>query len=183
MLASILLQLMPLVAGVPLEPAAAGGRLSVEEALALAFPGCEIERSTVYLSAGQKAAVKKLAGDDAVRSIVRPYEASREGVLVGTAYDDTHKVRTKKETLMITVLPAGTIGRVELLAFAEPEAYVPRGSWYGQFPGRGLDEDLRLGRGIRGVTGATLTARATTVAARRTLALHAVIGRGTSAGR
>ena len=56
----------------------------------------------------------------------------------------------------------------------EPEEYLPRPSWYAQFIGKRLDDDLRLKRGIKGVTGATLTARATTDAARRLLALHAV---------
>ncbi len=52
--------------------------------------------------------------------------------------------------------------------------YLPRGAWYGQFAGRGLDDELELKRGIKGVTGATLTARATTAAARRLLATHRV---------
>ena len=41
--------------------------------------------------------------------------------------------------------------------------------------GRKLDDDLALKRGIRSVTGATLTARATTEAVRRILALHRVV--------
>ena len=39
----------------------------------------------------------------------------------------------------------------------------------------GFDDELSMKRGIRAVTGATLTARATTDAARRVLAVHKVI--------
>ena len=48
-------------------------------------------------------------------------------------------------------------------------------AWYGQFPGKGLDADLDLKRGIHPVAGASLTARATTAAVRRVLALHRVL--------
>ena len=69
------------------------------------------------------------------------------------------------------------IERVEILAFSEPPEYIPRGKWYAQLVGRTLDDELDLKRGIKGVTGATLTARATVRAARRILALDEVIFR------
>ena len=52
---------------------------------------------------------------------------------------------------------------------------MPRKGWYEQYEGQELDDDLALKRDIRPVTGATLTARATTEAVRRVLALHAVV--------
>jgi len=87
----------------------------------------------------------------------------------------THVVRTETETLMILVGAAGAIARIEVLSFTEPEEYLPREHWYGQFPGKRLDDELAVKRGIRPVSGATLTARATTQAARRILALHQVL--------
>lgn len=149
--------------------------LTVEEALELAFPGCEVERSTVYLTEAQERRVAQLAKVEYEGRVARPYLARRAGVLVGTAYFDTHRVRTLRETLMVVVDENERIRRIEILAFGEPEDYIPRGNWYGQFPGRALDDELMLGRGIRVVTGATLTARATTECARRTLALHRVL--------
>lgn len=161
---------------VPCAPtAAAKVFLTVEEALELAFPGCEVERTTVALTASQERRVAELAKVSYRGRVARPYVATRAGELVGTAYFDTHRVRTLRETLMVVVDPQQRILRIEILAFAEPEDYLPRGNWYGQFPGRALDDDLQLGRGIRCVTGATLTARATTDCARRILALHRVL--------
>ena len=76
---------------------------------------------------------------------------------------------------MVTVDPAGRVGRVEVLAFDEPPDYLPRAAWYRQFDGKALDAELDLRRAIRPVTGATLTARATTAAVRRVLAIHQVL--------
>jgi hypothetical protein len=157
--------------------AAAGARvlLTVEEALALAFPGAAIERRTVYLTESQAARVAELAGSELASAIVHPYVATRESEPAGTAYFDTHVVRTLAETVMVVVRPDSTVGRIEVLAFDEPPDYLPRAAWYRQFDGRPLDPELELRRAIRPVAGATLTARATTDAARRVLALHRVL--------
>jgi len=65
--------------------------------------------------------------------------------------------------------------RVEVLSFSEPEEYMPRPKWYEQFQGKPLDDELSLKRSIRPVSGATLTAHATTDAARRVLAIYRVL--------
>jgi hypothetical protein len=160
-----------------LAAAQAGARvlLTVDEALALAFPGAAIERRTVYLTEAQLARVADLAGERPASAIVHPYVATRQGALVGTAYFDSHLVRTLAETVMVTVDAEDRIGRIEVLSFDEPPDYLPRVEWYRQFDGRPLDAELELRRAIRPVAGATLTARATTDAARRVLALHQVI--------
>jgi hypothetical protein len=149
--------------------------LTLEEALELVFGEAEIERGTVYLTDEQRKQAEELAGEELAGAIVHPYTARIDGKVVGTAWVDAHRVRTLRETVLIVVAPDQRVRRVELLAFGEPEDYVPRSSWYGQFTGRRLDKDLRLGRGIRGVTGATLTARATTSAVRRVLAVQRVL--------
>ena len=194
LLPSLLLTLAPLHANSASAAPAVPGRVpaptdvSKEEALRLAFPGCEIERRVVYLTKEERARANELAGFDVGTSIVHAYGATRkpsppgapgaaqdaEPEYVGTAWFDIHVVRTKKELLLFAVDPKSRIRRLEVLAFTEPPEYQPRASWYAQFLGRRLDEDLRLDRGIRVVTGATLTARATTNAARRVLALHRV---------
>ena len=158
--------------------AAADGKifLTQEEALKLAFPGAKIERRTAYLTAAQQKAAQKLSGDPEPPSALAPYAVgTKDGRLVGTAYFDTHIVRTMPETIMVVVDPAGAIARIEVLSFAEPEEYLPKAHWYEQFQGKPLDDELSMKRGIRPVTGATLTARATTDAARRVLALHKVL--------
>ena len=161
-----------LIAAVPADPPRGSSRgkvfLTKEEALALAFQDCEVTRSTVALRPEHKKRVGELAGAKFTKGLVFPYVAKRDGKLVGTAYFDVHKVRTLRETVMIVVDPEGRIQRIEILAFGEPQQYKPRAKWYAQFVGQKLDKQLSLKRGIKGVTGATLTARATTNAARQT---------------
>jgi Na+-translocating ferredoxin:NAD+ oxidoreductase RnfG subunit len=150
--------------------------LKQQEALKLAFPGATIERRTAYLTEAQQKAAKKLSGDEELPSALATYYVgARDGHDVGTAYFDTHTVRTMDETIMVVVDPAGAIARIEVLSFSEPEEYLPKRHWYEQFQGKPLDDELSLKRAIRPVTGATLTAHATTDAARRVLALDRVL--------
>jgi hypothetical protein len=173
---------MPLLSA----PAAAKVLLTPEEALALAFPGCVIERETIYLTLAEVASARELAGTDLASAVVHPYRARRpEGAAggaglkgdreCGTAYFDTHRVRTLAETVMVAIDPTGAVARIEVLSFDEPPDYLPRVEWYAQFGGRALAPETELGRAIRPVTGATLTARVTTDAARRALAVHALL--------
>ena len=151
--------------------------LSQEEALALAFPGAQVERHTAYLDSAQMDEIHRLAGPkvEPVRAMVPYYQATRAGVAVGVAYFDTRRVRTEAATVMYVVDAAGRLARVEVIAFHEPREYLPRPAWLEQFKGRTLDKELELKRGIRGMTGASLTARTLTDGARRILSLHAVL--------
>lgn len=158
-----------------------GAHVTIEEALALAFPGCDVEKRTVYLTDAQRADVERRLGIALESAVARPYvarvrrEDGQPGALAGVGWIDSHRVRTLKETLLFAVSPEGRITRLEVLAFHEPPEYRPKAKWYAQFLGRALDDELELGRAIRPVAGATLSARATVDAARRSLALHAVL--------
>jgi len=147
-----------------------------------AFPDCAIERTTAYLDEAKRARVRALTGDDG-KGVVYPYRVAKDGVLIATVYLDRHVVRSKMETLMVAVGADGSLTRVEVLAFAEPKKYRPRQGWYDQFAGTSLATRPRIGRNIDGISGATLTSRATTRAAVRTLATHAVLdGDGAGGG-
>lgn len=158
------------------QPALAKVFLTTDEGLKLAFPGCRIDRQTAYLTPAQKAEVERLAGSALAGQIAYPYRATCAGKLAGTAWFDAHRVRTQSETLMIIVDPGARVRRIEVLSFQEPVDYLPRTAWYVQFEAKGLGPELDLKKGIRPVAGATLTARATTEAVRRVLALHQVLG-------
>jgi hypothetical protein len=152
--------------------------LTVDEAVKLAFPGCEIAKRTAFLTPEQVRRARELSQGEVPSALLTCYVATRGGQPAGTAYFDTHRVRTLPETLMVVVDPQGRVGRIEVISFREPEEYMPRGAWYEQFRGKALGPDLQLKRDIRPVTGATLTARATTDAVRRVLALHRVLAGG-----
>ena len=176
-------RIVRLIAGTAaaLAATAAGAKvyLTREEALGLVFPNASVERRTAYLTDAQRREAQKLSGEEKPpAALVTYYVASKEGKPIGVAYFDAHMVRTMAETVMVAVDPAGAILRIEVLSFDEPEEYRPRPAWYAQFQGKPLDDELAVKRGIRSVAGATLTARATTDAARRVLALHRVLETG-----
>jgi hypothetical protein len=178
------LLLLRLAVGVAVALTGAGGgraaalELTQEQALRLAFPGgARIERRTAYLDEPHLERARSLAGREAeIESTVVSYDVGFDGPRpLGAAYFDAHRVRTLPEVLMIVVDPGGELRRVELVRFAEPPEYSPPARWLAQFLGRVLDDELSERRGIAGITGATLTTRAVTRAARRVLALHRVI--------
>ncbi len=164
-------------------PASATVFLAKDEALALAFPGNDrIEERVVILTDDQKAEIERRARAKLESQLWTIYVGWKGTEVQGYAVIDSHIVRTLPETFMVVLDPKGTLRRVDVLAFHEPPEYLPPERWIGQFTGRGLDDDLKLGAGIQGITGATLSAQAMTAGVRRALALVAVAVPGTVDG-
>jgi hypothetical protein len=156
----------------------AGARvlLDRERALVQAFgPGARVTTRTVFLSTAAARRAEQAAGAKLASARVTLYEGTRGDTLVGTAYLDTHRVRTMNETVLIVVTPQGRVRAVEVLAFHEPDDYLPPRRWLERFEGRALARDLRPGGAVPNLGGSTLTARAIAAAVRRTLALHAAV--------
>jgi len=150
--------------------------LAKDEALALAFPENDrIEERVVILTDAQKAEVEQRARAPLDTQLWTIHVGWKAGAVQGYAVIDSHIVRTLPETFMVVVDPDGKLRRVDVLAFHEPPEYLPTERWIGQFDGRALDGDLKLGAGIQGITGATLSAQAMTAGVRRALALVAVV--------
>lgn len=152
--------------------AAARALLAQNKALELAFPEGRFERRTAYLTAAQLAEAQK-RGKVKVDSAVWTYYSAPTGF----AYFDTHVVRTMTETIMVVLERDGTVRSVELLAFAEPDDYLPRESWMRQFDKKNDAHDVFVGRAIRNVTGATLTSQALADGVRRVMAIHSLVVR------
>ncbi len=152
-----------------------------EEVMRQLFPDAErVERRTAFLTAEEQEEVARLAGREAATaSALAPFlVALRDTAVVGWGYLDTREVRTLPATVLVAVGPDGRIAHMEVLVFREPPDYLPPDQWVAQLLGRGLGPELSLKGEIRGITGATLTARALTLAARRALALHRVLQGG-----
>ncbi|MBI5200863.1 MAG: FMN-binding protein [Elusimicrobia bacterium] len=149
--------------------------LRQDAALKLAFPIAAPERRTAFLTEEQVKSAEKDAHAK-VESRVWSYSDAKSTAGEETfAYFDTHVVRTMPETAMVVVDGEGRVRFVELLAFHEPDDYLPPGKWLRQLDGRALDGDLFVRRGIRNITGASLTSEALTQAIRRVLAIHRLI--------
>ncbi len=149
--------------------------ISRQEALEAAYPGAEFRTEQIFLNPEEQKQAALLAGVPVPSALVVRYVAIKDHEIVGRAYIDTHIVRTKKETLLVSLDPTGRVKRIDILAFLEPPEYSPSEAWRRQFSGRALDEQTALHRAIRTIAGATLTARAVTEATRRVLALDRVL--------
>lgn len=157
-------------------PLAARVFMKQEEALSRAFPPpAKVERKTLFLDEARAERIEKESGGPLPGRIITYYVGIGKQGTLGYAYFDSHRVRTLPETIMVLVTPKGTVSRVSILSFSEPEDYLPREAWLDQFAGRGLDSDLAMRRGIRNLTGASLTAVAITSACRRILAIHRIV--------
>lgn len=133
----------------------------------MAFPQTKPERRTAFLTDDQAKAVEQAARAKLDSKVWTYYVAGST-----TAYFESHLVRTMNETVMVVVGADGKVAFVEILSFAEPDDYIASKRWLAQFPGRKLDDDLVLRRGLRGITGASLTAEAVARSVRRVLAVH-----------
>lgn len=154
---------------------AQGGRITREEALAAVYPGATVAAERVFLTRAQQTAIRELAGVDVESRLVARYVATKDGVVVGRAYVDTHVVRTKRESLLIALHADGTVKRIDVTAFLEPSEYRPSERWLAQYDDRPLNDDLAMRRAIRAIAGATLTGLAANGAARRALATDRVL--------
>ena len=152
-----------------------GGRITREEALAAVFPGAVVEAEQVFLTEQQMATIAEIAGVDVESGLVARYVATKGTRVLGRAYVDTHVVRTKRESLLISLDASGAVKRIDVTAFLEPAEYQAPERWLRQYDERPLDDDLALQRAIRPIAGATLTATATNTAVRRVLAVDQVL--------
>jgi Na+-translocating ferredoxin:NAD+ oxidoreductase RnfG subunit len=156
------------------EAAAAQG-LTRDEALAAVFPGAAIRGEQVFLTPAQQKQVLVRASVDVPSALVARYVATKDGNVIGRAYVDTHTVRTKRESLLVSLDHQGHVVRIDVTAFLEPSEYRASDAWLRQYRDRDLDEDLGVNRAIRPMAGATLTARAINNAVRRVLAIDEVL--------
>ena len=150
--------------------------LTKGKALELAFPEAEeIEKRHVFLNEPQARNVREIARTETDSRFYTFYVAKSAGKETGYAVIDTHRLRTMTETVMFVINPDGTLRHAEILAFFEPTDYMPSEKWINLFPGKTRLDGMKVGKGIPNVTGATITSRSFSGAARRVLAVYRVM--------
>ncbi|MGZ8217212.1 FMN-binding protein [Methylomagnum sp.] len=147
---------------------------SKDEAFELAFgQGSEIEEIPVFLTDEQAAAIEKTALAKLDSKLFTFYAGKQQGKLLGYAAIESHTVRTQPETMIIVLSPTGELTRTEILAFHEPPEYQPPGRWFERLYHRSVAE-LRLNQGIDGISGATLSCRASLDSIRKVMAIFKI---------
>lgn len=161
---------------------AAGGGVEAKvfhsrsEALEVAFPDADrVERKSFVLDEAQARSAEELARARLDSRLVTLYTGWKGGELLGYAFIDIHTVRTLPEAFIVILTPEGRVRSIRMLAFHEPQEYLPGQRWLDQFDRKALDDRLRIGGEIHGIAGSTLSARAVTGGVRRALAFYQVL--------
>jgi hypothetical protein len=149
---------------------------SKQEALALAFPDTEqVETKTIFLTDDQVQQISTLATAPVESKLATIYVGRKAGQVSGYAFIETNVVRTLPETFLIVVSPTGAVQKLFVLAFYEPEEYMPSTRWLQQFDQKTLTPSLQVRHDIHGIAGATLSSRAITNGVRKALSLFHVL--------
>lgn len=149
---------------------------SREEALPLAFPTAEqIETRVFPLTAEEQQRAATLSSTQLETKQTTVYIGHKDGQILGYAFLDTRNVRTLPGTFLVVISPTGVVQKVMVLAFYEPEDYLPSERWLRQFENKSLGPEVQLHRAIHGITGATLSSQAVTNAVRLSLALFQIL--------
>ncbi|MBI3587499.1 MAG: FMN-binding protein [Ignavibacteriales bacterium] len=144
--------------------------LTKEQALKLYFPNATVERKTVFLTDQQVEKIQTQAKSKVESKLVTYYVGKGASGAEGYAFFETHVVRTLPETFMVVLEADGSIRAVEILAFYEPEDYLPPKRWLALFQKKNVQSDLWLKRGVQNIVGATLSAQGITEGVRKVLA-------------
>lgn len=155
-------------------PAYAKIYYSKQEAMELAF-GSEatVEMMSLFLTDSDVEKIQQLARVKVDSALFTFYVGKKAGELIGYAAIETHKVRTKPETLLIVLNAQGQLTQVQTLAFHEPPEYQPSQRWYAQMFNLPL-EDISFRAKIQGISGATLSSRSAIDSVRKVLAVYQI---------
>lgn len=162
-------------------PVSAGTYPSREEALAQAFHDTTaVERRTRILTKETVALIEKRAQARLPSRIVscyvgRPRDDGPDSLRY--VFFETETIRTLPALLMVAVSASGAVEFVEMLAFHEPEDYLPPGRWLDHYDGMSLEEPRRVGHDIPTISGSTLSVRGIDRVIRRVLAIWEFVGK------
>ena len=147
----------------------AGLLILPEKALKENFPDAKIEKKNIMLTGSQKKEIQKKSRKKLTSSIFTTYIIKKDGKIIGYALLHSHKVRTKNEVILVSFDKDCNVLDVELIAFYEPPEYQLSDNWMKTFKGKNEKEPPVLKRNVPNITGATLSARATTDAVRQSI--------------
>ena len=128
------------------------------EALESAFPDAvKVERKNIFLTPDDIERIEESSKTKVESKLFTYYRAVDEEGTMGYAVIQSHVVRTKSVVYMAIIGTDGEVDRIDVLAFYEPEEYLPSKRWLAQFIGKKLSERLWIHRDIQAISGATIS--------------------------
>ena len=145
---------------------------SKTEAMEMAFgAGAMIESLSLFPDDAQTAKIQQIAKVNLESGMFTFYVGKHQDKILGYAAIKSTQVRTKPETLMIVLTPEGELSKVVTLAFHEPAEYQPPDTWFEKLYKRPL-ADMDFNKGVDGISGATLSTRASLTSVRKVMAIY-----------
>ncbi len=157
-------------------PAKSKTLVQLKQSLNSAFPkATSIEKITIFLTEKQVQTIKRLSGTVPDSKIHIFYEFRSKTNVLGYGVVDSHILRTRSETVLYLINKGGNLINAEILAFFEPPEYMPSTKWLDLFDGKSVNDELRTGKKIPNITGATITSHEFSRNTRKILAIYKVV--------
>ncbi|MEA1879476.1 MAG: FMN-binding protein [Campylobacterota bacterium] len=148
--------------------------ISLKDIFANAFGNnATVLQKNILLTANEKIKLQKVAKAKIDSPKVRFYFVKAHNNVVGYGVLLTQRIRTKKATILYLIGKDESIKSIEILSFKEPLEYKPNSTWLEVFDGKVNDNTLFVKKGIPMISGATMSARALSDAARIALTIVA----------
>jgi Na+-translocating ferredoxin:NAD+ oxidoreductase RnfG subunit len=162
---------LPVAVAAICAPAQALVYMSAEQAQQVMFPGRALTALPLALTADQVAAIEHDSGVKVYAGSLRAWQADDGGYLFIDAVIGKHDLIT----YAVALTAEGRVRQTEILEYRE--AYggeVRNAHWRAQFAGRQHGDQVRIGRDIQNISGATLSCEHVTDGIRRLLATYAI---------
>jgi len=130
-----------------------------------------VSKKQFKLNPSEMKAVQQDAKAKLHSNIIRMYTVKKNKTILGYGVLIVQRVRTQKAAVLYMIDKSQKIKSIEILAFKEPSEYKPNKAWQGVFKGKSKKDNLFSGKGIPTISGATLSARAISDAARIALSI------------
>jgi Na+-translocating ferredoxin:NAD+ oxidoreductase RnfG subunit len=130
-----------------------------------------VHKKSLILTKEEAKEIQKQAKSKLSSKIVRYYAVKKENSIIGHAILLRQKIRTKNAAILYMVDANKTMIAIEIISFKEPSEYKPNSTWKEIFVGKTTEDTLVAGKDIATISGATISARAISNAARLALAI------------
>ena len=134
--------------------------------------GSKVVKKNILLNKKQAKTVQETAKVKLKSKIFRTFKATQNAKTLGYGVLINRKVRSKNAVVLYIISKDSTLLGIEIIAFNEPHEYIPSKKWISQFENISTDKQLRVGREIPTITGATLSARSITDGSRIAFAIY-----------
>ena len=150
--------------------------LSTADALKLIFKTSqEVIKEDHPITPAIQEQFKKIVGYDLPKMDYPFYIGKTNGKIDGYAVIDEEVGKVMPITFVTRISPEGKVAQVEVMIYRESHGgEVATKRFTSQFKEKELNEELRIGKGIIHVTGATLSSHALVKGTRRDLALYQI---------